>query len=122
MPARQVEINTSLVRELIRAQFPQWTHLSIEPIAFGGWDNRTFQLGHDMTVRLPSAAAYSAQVEKEHHWLPRLGPFLPLPIPTPLAMGVPAAGYPWHCSIYRWLKGENATSNASPIYANLPLC
>jgi aminoglycoside phosphotransferase (APT) family kinase protein len=24
-------------------------------------------------------------------------------------MGVPAAGYPWHWSINRWLKGENAT-------------
>jgi len=109
MPATQVEINPSLVRELIMAQFPQWAHLPIEPIAFGGWDNRTFHLGPEMTVRLPSAAAYSAQVEKEHRWLPRLAPLLPLPIPTPLAMGVPAAGYPWHWSIYRWLKGENAT-------------
>jgi aminoglycoside phosphotransferase (APT) family kinase protein len=105
----QLEINPSLVRELIMAQFPQWAHLPIEPIAFGGWDNRTFHLGHDMTVRLPSAAAYSAQVEKEHRWLPRLAPLLPLPIPTPLAMGVPAAGYPWPWSIYRWLNGENAT-------------
>jgi aminoglycoside phosphotransferase (APT) family kinase protein len=24
-------------------------------------------------------------------------------------MGVPAAGYPWHWSVYRWLEGENAT-------------
>jgi aminoglycoside phosphotransferase (APT) family kinase protein len=24
-------------------------------------------------------------------------------------MGVPADGYPWHWSIYRWLEGENAT-------------
>jgi aminoglycoside phosphotransferase (APT) family kinase protein len=110
MPATEVEINPSLVRALIMAQFPQWAHLPIEPIAFGGWDNRTFHLGPEMIVRLPSAAAYSAQVEKEHRWLPRLAPLLPLPISTPLAMGVPAAGYPWHWSIYRWLKGENAAS------------
>jgi aminoglycoside phosphotransferase (APT) family kinase protein len=24
-------------------------------------------------------------------------------------MGVPAEGYPWHWSVYRWLEGENAT-------------
>jgi aminoglycoside phosphotransferase (APT) family kinase protein len=66
-------------------------------------------LGEQMTVRLPSAAAYSLQVEKEQHWLPRLAPHLPLPIPIPLAMGQPAAGYPWHWSVYRWLDGEIAT-------------
>lgn len=78
-------------------------------MAFGGWDNRTFHLGPDMTVRLPSAARYAAQVPKEQHWLPKLAPFLPLPVPVPLALGVPAFGYPWNWSIYRWLEGETAT-------------
>jgi aminoglycoside phosphotransferase (APT) family kinase protein len=77
-------------------------------VPFDGWDNRTFRLGTDMSVRLPSAAGYAAQVAKEHRWLPRLAPRLPLPIPVPLALGVPAAGYPWHWSVYRWLDGENA--------------
>jgi aminoglycoside phosphotransferase (APT) family kinase protein len=63
-----------------------------------------------MSVRLPSAAAYSPQVEKEHRWLPTLAPHLPLPIPVPLAKGWPAYGYPWPWSIYRWLDGETATS------------
>jgi aminoglycoside phosphotransferase (APT) family kinase protein len=62
-----------------------------------------------MTVRLPSAARYAAQVEKEQHWLPMLAPYLPLPIPFPLALGVPGAGYSWPWSVYRWLEGENAT-------------
>jgi aminoglycoside phosphotransferase (APT) family kinase protein len=61
-----------------------------------------------MTVRLPSAASYSLQVEKEHRWLPRLAPLLPLPIPLPLAMGVPGEGYPWHWSVYGWIEGETA--------------
>jgi aminoglycoside phosphotransferase (APT) family kinase protein len=47
-----------------------------------------------MAVRLPSVAAYAAQVEKEHRWLPRLAPHLLLPIPVPLAKGAPAQGYP----------------------------
>jgi aminoglycoside phosphotransferase (APT) family kinase protein len=92
-PAR-VDIDVSLVRTLVASQFPQWTYLPIKPVASGGWDNRTFHLGEGMTVRLPNAARYSAQVEKEQRWLPRLAPLLPLLISVPLAMGVPAHGYP----------------------------
>ncbi len=104
-----VKIDTSLVTRLITAQFPQWRHLPVEPVEFDGWDNRTFRLGDDMSVRLPGAEHYTAQVTKEQRWLPRLAPLLPLPIPAPLAMGIPGESYPWHWSIYRWLEGENAT-------------
>jgi aminoglycoside phosphotransferase (APT) family kinase protein len=62
-----------------------------------------------MTVRLPSAEGYAPQVDKEHHWLPKLAPLLPLPIPVPLARGVPNSDYPWPWSIYRWIPGESAT-------------
>jgi aminoglycoside phosphotransferase (APT) family kinase protein len=65
-------------------------------------------LGDHMSVRLPSGPAYVAQVDKEHRWLPRLAPHLPLPIPVPLAKGAPGEGYPWPWSIYRWLDGEPA--------------
>src|SRR3954467_3342218 len=101
-------IDAELVRRLIAAQFSQWAHLSIEPVEPGGWDNRTFRLGDRMSVRLPSAAAYAAQVEKEHRWLPEIAPHLPLPIPTPLAKGAPAEGYPWAWSVYGWLDGTPA--------------
>ena len=109
MHPEKFPIDAALVRRLVAAQFPQWADLPVEPVAFGGWDNRTFHLGDTMTVRLPSAASYALQVEKEQRWLPRLAPHLPLPIPVPLAMGAPAEGYPWHWSVYRWLDGEVAT-------------
>jgi aminoglycoside phosphotransferase (APT) family kinase protein len=104
-----VDIDVSLVSQLVATQFSQWAELPIKPIEDGGWDNRTFHLGDHMTVRLPSAAAYAQQVEKEQRWLPRLAPLLPLPLPVPLATGAPADGYPWHWSVYQWLQGENAT-------------
>lgn len=107
--AETPEISTALVEQLISEQFPQWADLPIRPVEFGGWDNRTFHLGDDMSVRLPSAAHYALQVEKEQHWLPRLAPHLPLRIPVPLAIGRPGRGYPWHWSVYRWLRGETAT-------------
>ncbi|MGO4665397.1 aminoglycoside phosphotransferase family protein [Bosea sp. 2RAB26] len=106
-----VPIGAGLVRRLIAAQFPAWADLPIEPIEPGGWDNRTFRLGDQMSVRLPSAAAYAPQVEKEHRWLPKLTPHLPLPIPVPIALGAPAEAYPWPWSVYRWLDGEPAATN-----------
>lgn len=107
--ADEVDINVSLVRRLVAAQFPRWADLPIEPVESGGWDNRTFHLGEDMAVRLPSGPWYALQVEKEQEWLPKLAPHLPLPIPVPLAKGKPAEGYPWHWSVYRWIEGETAS-------------
>ena len=105
----EIKIEESLVRRLVAEQFPKWSSLPIKPVKAGGYDNRTFHLGDRMSVRLPSAAKYSHQVKKEQHWLPRLSPLLSLPTPTPLAIGKPAEGYPWHWSIYKWLEGEPAT-------------
>ena len=101
-----VRIDAALVRRLISLQFPRWADLPVRPVEAGGWDSRTFDLGPHMTARLPSAAPYALQAEKEHRWLPKLAPLLPLPIPVPLAKGAPADGYPWPWSVYRWLEGE----------------
>jgi aminoglycoside phosphotransferase (APT) family kinase protein len=109
-PAQSVDIDSALVARLIVSQFPQWADRPITPAEPNGWDNRTFRLGADMSVRLPSAARYAAQVDKEHRWLPVLAPSLPLPIPVPLAVGVPADGYPWDWSVYRWLDGTPAST------------
>ena len=104
----QAAIDATLVRRLVDTQFPQWAHLALRPVLPGGWDNRIFRLGEELLVRLPSAAVYALQVEKEQRWLPRLAPLLPLAIPTPAAMGAPGGEYPWQWSIYRWLDGELA--------------
>ncbi|PIS01369.1 MAG: aminoglycoside phosphotransferase [Chlamydiae bacterium CG10_big_fil_rev_8_21_14_0_10_35_9] len=107
---KNLTIDKSLVKKLVSSQFPQWKELPVEPVASSGWDNRTFHLGKSMLARLPSAADYELQVEKEHTWLPKLARSLPLPIPIPLEMGNPEYGYPWKWSIYRWLEGEPATT------------
>jgi aminoglycoside phosphotransferase (APT) family kinase protein len=104
-----LQIDGALVGRLIAEQFPDWAHLPISPVGLGGWDNRTFRLGPGMVVRLPSGKQYAAAVAKEQKWLPFLAPRLPLPIPTPLAMGEPNDEYPWNWSVYSWLEGEVAT-------------
>jgi aminoglycoside phosphotransferase (APT) family kinase protein len=99
-------IDAGLVRRLVKAQFPQWADLPVEPVKTDGWDNRTYRLGSSMTVRLPSAAAYAPAVDKEEEWIPRLAPFLPVPVPELLGKGVPGEGYDFHWSVRRWLVGE----------------
>lgn len=113
-------IDAALVRRLIAAQFPQWRDLAIRPVEVDGWDNRTYRLGNDMTVRLPTHESYVPAVDKEQRWLPVLAPRLPVPIPTPLAKGAPGEGYPFSWSIRRWLSGEPRALNASPTCRHSP--
>jgi aminoglycoside phosphotransferase (APT) family kinase protein len=109
MSAAPPPIDIAVIARRVAAQFPRWAHLPIRPLAHSGWDNRMFHLGEQMIVRVPSAAHYSAQVEQEQRWLPILAPLLPLPIPTPLALGAPTPDLPRPWSIYNWLPGANAT-------------
>ncbi len=68
MYTNRPDIGVSLVGRLVAMQFPEWASLPITPVEVSGWDNRTFRLGEDMSVRLPSAEGYVPQVEKEHRW------------------------------------------------------
>jgi len=102
-------INVSLVQKLIQKQFPEWAQLEIKPVKFSGHDNRTFHLGEQRSVRLPSDAAYVPQVEKENKWLPILSKELSLPISAPIAKGNPSEEYPWPWSINKWIEGETVT-------------
>ncbi len=105
------DITADLVSRLVATQFPQWAHLPVGPVDLDGHDNTTFRLGDEFSVRLPSGDGYVPQVEKEHQWLPFLAPHLPLPIPEPVARGVPARGFPRPWSVYRWRPGEPAIAD-----------
>jgi aminoglycoside phosphotransferase (APT) family kinase protein len=101
-------IDPALAERLVAEQFPQWADLPVTPVELDGWDNRTFRLGTELSIRLPTGDWYAKQVEKEQHWLPLLAPRLPLPIPVPVAQGEPSDGFPWPWSVYRWLEGAPA--------------
>lgn len=105
------DITAELVARLVAEQFPQWAHLAVTAVEHDGWDNNTFRLGDAMSVRLPSADMYVAQIEKEHEWLPVLAPNLPLPIPVPLERGAPTKDFPRPWSVYGWIHGEIATAD-----------
>ena len=95
---------------MVADQFPAWADLPVTP---GGWDNRTFRLGGELSVRLPSAAASAAQVAREQRWPPVLAPGLPLAVPIVVGKGRPGRGYPRRWSVLHWIKGESATVRSS---------
>lgn len=104
-----MKLNTRLVSQLIASQFPEYAHLPVKPIAKSGHDNRTFHLGNNLSVRLPSAAGYAAQVSKEQRWLPYLKQHLSLAITQQVAVGQAEFDYPYAWSICRWLPGDTAS-------------
>lgn len=101
-------IDAALAASLVAEQFPQWAHLPVTPVVPGGHDNRTFRLGDELTVRLPTADGYVPGELKEHAWLARLAPALPLAIPVVEGVGMPSATFPRPWSIRRWIPGETA--------------
>ena len=109
MHADEVDTSVMLASRLVATQFPQWADLPLAPVASTGTDNALFRLGDELVVRLPRIAGAVGQIAKEAHWLPRLAPHLPLPIPAVLAQGAPGEGYPLSWAVYRWLAGDVAT-------------
>ena len=106
-PAAEVQIDESLVRALIQAQHPEFATLDVTPIDTG-WDNAIFRLGTELAVRLPRRAVAAELIRHEQKWLPNVARQVPIPIPSPLCVGVPGCGYPWFWSIVPWIKGEPA--------------
>ncbi|MFC3688741.1 aminoglycoside phosphotransferase family protein [Aquipuribacter hungaricus] len=101
-------IDADLVRRLVAAQHPRWRHLPVRPVPVQGHDNRSYRLGEELIVRLPTEQGYVPAVAKEQRWLPRLAPRLPCPVPLPVAAGEPGEGYPFPWSVLRWVPGETA--------------
>jgi aminoglycoside phosphotransferase (APT) family kinase protein len=109
--------DAATVARLVAGQFPQWADEPVRPVGKPGVDNSTFRLGDDKLVRLPRFERWVGQVTREQRWLPVLAPHLPLPIPTPLAQGEPAGGFPYPWSVYSWLPGEPADRLGDPRQA-----
>ncbi|MFI9778343.1 aminoglycoside phosphotransferase family protein [Streptomyces sp. NPDC051956] len=110
----EADIDASLVRRLVDAQFPEWAGLPLTEVISAGTSNAMYRLGEDMAVRLPRRAGSAQDVGKEHRWLPVLAGALPFAVPTPLGKGTPGEGYPWPWSVYRWLDGANPTPDRTP--------
>lgn len=109
MHADEVPIDATLVKQLIKTQFPKWADFPIQRVKSTGTDNALYRLGDTMVVRLPRINWAIDQIKKENQWLPKFAPHLPFEIPTPLVTGMPDETYPWNWGIYKWIEGESVT-------------
>ena len=96
MHVDEIDTNVSLVARLLTTQFPQWADLPLDPVPSAGTDNALYRLGDDMLVRLPRMHWAIEQLDKEHRWLPRLAPFLPLAIPGLVATFLFVLVFTWN--------------------------
>ncbi|MFI6858923.1 aminoglycoside phosphotransferase family protein [Streptomyces sp. NPDC050421] len=123
MHADEPATDAALVHRLIAAQFPRWAGLPATRVGTAGTANAMYRLGEDLVVRLPRTAGSADDTAKEHRWLPRLAPALPVAVPVPLGAGVPGYGYPYPWSVYGWLDGKcptaGDTTEAAPLARDL---
>ena len=104
---KEIEIDNKLVESLVQKQLPQYSNLPITSVKQQGHDNRTFHLGNDMLIRMPSGQDYASKVEIEQKYLPKLAPHISLKIPRPIHMGKSSKDYPFNWSIYEWIEGDS---------------
>src|ERR1019366_5922557 len=74
-------IDLSLVRALVDRALPEYASLPLSPLGASGSSNALFRLGDELLIRLPRQPGGSATIEKEAHWLPQIGPLLPVSVP-----------------------------------------
>jgi len=106
MHAEEVDVDEALVRRLLATQFPHLARMPLTPVDAWGTDHAIFRLGDDLSVRVPKIGWAAHQGERESRWLPVIAPHLPVEVPVPLALGEPAAGYPFRWYVSPWIDGE----------------
>jgi aminoglycoside phosphotransferase (APT) family kinase protein len=104
-PAADIAVDAPLVQSLLRLQHPDLAHLELHPVG-AGWDNAMFRLGSSLAVRVPRRATAAALLVNEQRWLPALAAHLPIPVPTPVRLGIPSTAFPWHWSVLPWIEGD----------------
>ena len=114
-------VDATLARRLVDAQFPRWRDRPLERVDPAGSDHVIYRLGADLSARFPRHPGAAGQAAKEAVWLPFLAPRLPLAVPTPVALGRPAFGYPWSWGVARWLPGSSAAGLGGSVPAALTL-
>lgn len=108
-----------LVATLIADQLPELPDLSLLPVEPQGWDNTTYRLGADYTVRLPTAPRYAPQVHREARALPHLARHVSIGIPEIVFVGAPTAVYPHPWSVRRWVEGQTLAAPGKRLAVDL---
>lgn len=114
MHSDQIEIDASLVRALVDAQFPQWRGLGLRPVHSSGTVNALFRLGEELAVRLPlrpsDPATLAQWINEEASAAREFTDITSVPTPQVVAVGTPQGAYPLPWSVQTWVPGADATT------------
>lgn len=120
----QVDVTTDIVAALIEEQFPQWRGRAIRALTSTGTVNAVFRIGSDLSARFPlrpaDAGEALAVLEQEARASAELARVSRFPVPEPVALGKPGAGYPMPWSVQTWLPGTvafDADASGSDAFA-----
>jgi len=112
MHADQLLVTVAQVERLVAEQFPAWSGLPVQAVAFAGTVNTLFRLGDALVARFPlvpgDAAVVRAQLVREADAAAELRGRITAPTPVPVALGEPGHGYPLPWSVQTWLSGVDA--------------
>lgn len=115
MHVDQLVVSTPTVQSLVAEQFPHWAQLPVRPITSEGTVNAIFRLGDHLAIRLPLQNEEPSRVwqrlQTEADAALELAGRTRFPVPEPVALGSPGAGYPLPWSVQTWLPGTTATDD-----------
>lgn len=95
------------MRTLLQEQHPDLADLELKEVV-GGWGNQMWRLGEDLAVRMPRTDRAPELLLNEHRWVPDIAARVPLPIQTPVRLGVPSDRFPRTWLVTTWVAGEPA--------------
>lgn len=107
-PEADVVVDATLAARLLAEQHPDLDG-PVRLVA-NGWDNAILRLGDELAIRMPRRHLAARLIEHEQRWLPELARRSPVPVPVPVRLGRPGAGYPFGWSITPWFDGRPAAS------------
>jgi len=109
----QLTVTVEMVRELVDGQFPEWAPLPLTPVQSEGTVNAILRIGDTVAARFP---LQPGEVDATRQWLQseaaaarELLGRTRVPVPEPVAIGEPGAGYPLPWSVQTWLPGTTAS-------------
>ncbi len=109
----QLSVMAEMVRDLLSCQFPEYARLPITPVESGGTVNAIFRVGERLAARLPvqpnDVDTARRGLYREADAARELRDHTQVPVPEPVAIGEPGAGYPLPWSIQTWVPGTTAS-------------
>jgi aminoglycoside phosphotransferase (APT) family kinase protein len=120
MHKEEIEISDMLVANLME-QVEKFRNLPIKRITSTGTDHGLFRLGEEYLIRIPRIQWATKNTEKEYLWVPKIAPFISVPISSPIFIGNAGDGYPWQWTIVQWNTGENPVFEVNNQYHALAL-